>query len=135
MNAFTRATDALTSVLPFRSPKPKRAAAPRIHPLAEVDPRAVIGEGVEIGPFCIVGPDVVLGPGNELKSHVVITGHTTVGRDNVFHPNCVIGGAPQDRKYRDEPTRLAIGDANVFREAVTIHVGTEKGGGVTRVGA
>src|SRR5688572_861689 len=132
MNAFTRATDALSSVLPFRTAKPK--AAPRIHPLAEVDPRALIAEDVEIGPFCIVGPDVTLGPGNELKSHVVITGHTTVGRDNVFHPNCVIGGAPQDRKYRDEPTRLVIGDGNVFREAVTVHVGTEKGGGVSRVG-
>jgi len=85
MNAFTRATDALSSVLPFRNAKSGKAA-PRIHPLAEVDPRATIAEGVEIGPFCIVGPDVTLGPGNELKSHVVITGHTTVGRDNVFHP-------------------------------------------------
>jgi UDP-N-acetylglucosamine acyltransferase len=133
MNAFTRATDALSSVLPFRTAKPK--AAPRIHPLAEVDPRALIAEDVEIGPFCIVGPDVTLGPGNELKSHVVITGHTTIGRDNVFHPQCVIGGPPQDNKYRNEPTRLEIGDDNVFREASTVSVGTEKGGGVTRVGS
>jgi len=133
MNAFTRATDALSSVLPFRTAKPK--AAPRIHPLAEVDPRALIAEDVEIGPFCIVGPDVTLGPGNELKGHVVITGHTTIGRDNVFHPQCVIGGAPQDTKYKNEPTRLEIGDDNVFREASTVSVGTEKGGGVTRVGS
>jgi UDP-N-acetylglucosamine acyltransferase len=136
MNAFTRATDAISSVLPFRNGKAKAAAvAPRIHPLAEVDPRAVIGEGVEIGPFCIVGPDVVLGAGNELKSHVVIVGHTRIGDNNVFHPNCVIGGPPQDSKYKDEPTRLEVGDENVFREASSVNVGTVKGGGVTRVGS
>jgi UDP-N-acetylglucosamine acyltransferase len=132
MNAFTRATDALSSVLPFRSTKVK--AAPRISPLAIVDPRAVLGENVEIGPFCIVGPDVTLGTGNKLISHVVITGHTTIGRDNVFHPHSVMGGPPQDLKYKDEPTRLEIGDNNVFREASTVNVGTVKGGGVTRVG-
>ncbi|MBC8109242.1 MAG: acyl-ACP--UDP-N-acetylglucosamine O-acyltransferase [Anaerolineae bacterium] len=138
MNAFTRATDALTSVLPFRSGKPK--AGTRISPLAVVDPRAIIGEGCEIGPFCVVGSDVILGTGNKLLSHVVVTGHTTIGRDNVFHPHSVIGGAPQDKKYRGEATGLQIGDRNQIREVVTIHTGTEQGGringgGVTRVGS
>lgn len=134
MNAFTRATDALSSVLPFRNAKSVKAA-PRISPLAIVDPRASIAEDVEVGPFCIVGPDVTLGPGNKLISHVVLTGHTTIGRDNAFHPHCVMGGPPQDAKYRGEPTRLEIGDNNIFREASTLNVGTEKGGGVTRVGS
>ena len=133
MNAFTRATDALTSVLPFRGAKPK--AMPRIHPLAEVDPRAIVADDVEIGPFCIVGPDVILGAGNKLISHVVINGHTTIGRDNVFHPHCVMGGPPQDHKFKGQPTRLEIGDNNVFREASTVNVGTEHGGGITRVGS
>ena len=138
MNAFTKATDALTSVLPFRAAKPIKSAV-RISPLAVVDPRAIIGEGCEIGPFCVVGPDVVMGTGNRLLSHVVVTGHTTIGRDNILHPHCVIGGSPQDKKYRDEPTGLHIGDRNQIREAVTIHTGTEaggqiNGGGITRVG-
>jgi len=139
MNAFTRATDALTSVLPFRSGKPKSASA-RISPLAVVDPRAIIGEGCEIGPFCVVGPDVIMGTGNKLLSHVVVIGHTTIGRDNVFHAHSVIGGAPQDKKYKGEATGLQIGDRNQVRELVTIHTGTEQGGrvnggGITRVGS
>jgi len=139
MNAFTRATDALTSVLPFRSAKVKPGTATRISPLAVVDPRAIIGEGCEIGPFCIVGPDVILGTGNKLLSHVVVSGRSTIGKDNVLHPHAVIGGDPQDKKYRGEDTGLEIGDRNQIREAVTIHTGTEQGGkvnggGVTRVG-
>lgn len=132
MNAFTRATDALTAVLPFRNAKPRQG--PRISPLALVDPRASIADDIEVGPFCIVGPDVTLGPGNKLISHVVITGHTTIGKNNVFHPNCVIGGPPQDLKYKGEVCYLEIGDGNTFREAVTIHTGTAVGGGLTRIG-
>ena len=132
MNAFTRATDALTAVLPFRSQRTK--IMPRISPLALVDPRATIADDVEIGPYCIVGPDVTLGSGNRLISHVVIQGITAVGKNNVFHPNSVIGGIPQDLKYDGEQSRLEIGDENQIREAVTIHVGTDKGGGTTRIG-
>ena len=94
----------------------------------------MIADDVEIGPFCIVGPDVTLGPGSKLLGHVTIHGITSVGKNNIFHPNCVIGGTPQDLKYRGEPTRLEIGDENHIREAVTIHTGTDGGGGVTRVG-
>jgi UDP-N-acetylglucosamine acyltransferase len=112
----------------------RSASVPRIHPSAVVDPKAVIGDDCEIGPFCIVGPDVVMGAGNKLESHVVITGHTTVGADNHFFPYAVIGSVPQDKKYRGEDTRLVIGDRNVIREAVTMHAGTLDGGGFTRVG-
>ena len=117
------------------APPVRLGAAPRVHRLAVVDPKATIGQDCEIGPFCTVGPDVVLGPGNRLVSHVVVTGHTTVGADNLFYPNAVIGSAPQDKKYRGEDTRLTVGDRNVIREAVSMHVGTVGGGGVTRVGS
>jgi len=107
---------------------------PKISPHAVIDPKAAIAADVEIGPFCLIGPQVTIGPGCRLVSSVTIMGHTTLGRDNIMHPNCVLGGPPQDKKYRGGATRLEIGDANIFREAVTIHVGTENGGGVTRVG-
>jgi UDP-N-acetylglucosamine acyltransferase len=116
------------------------APMPRISPLSVVDPRATLADDVEVGPFCIVGPDVTIGSGCRLLSHVVITGHTTIGRDNTFFPNSVIGTIPQDLKYRGEPTGLEIGDGNTIREGVTINIGTVAGGevfggGVTRVGS
>lgn len=106
----------------------------KISPHAVVDPRAKLAEDVEIGPFCVIGPDVSIGSGCRLMNGVTVIGRTKIGANNVFFSNAVIGGAPQDRKYRGGDTRLEIGDGNTFREAVTIHVGTEKGGGVTRVG-
>ncbi len=86
-----------------------------IHPAARVDatvtvgPYSVIDAGVELGPHCQVGP------------HVHLTGNTRIGSHNQFHAGCVIGDAPQDLKYRGEPTGLKIGDHNVFREHVTVH--------------
>lgn len=106
----------------------------KISPHAIVDPKAQIDPDVEIGPFCIVGPDVVLAAGCRLMNNVTIAGRTTIGRNNLFYPNSVIGTAPQDKKHHGEPTRLAIGNGNTFREAVTVHTGTEVGGGITRVG-
>ena len=123
----------LPSVLPFRTQKPKRL--PRISPLAIVDPRATISDDVEVGPFCVVGPEVTLGPGNKLIGHVVITGHTMIGKNNVFYPNSVIGAPPQDLKFKGETSFLEIGDNNQIREAVTIHLGTEGGGSLTRIGS
>lgn len=107
---------------------------PKISPLAVIDPQAKLADDVEVGPFCVIGPQVTVGGGCRLLNHVTLAGVTTIGRDNLFHPNCVIGGAPQDKKYKGAPTRLEIGNDNVIREAVTIHTGTEKGGGITRVG-
>jgi UDP-N-acetylglucosamine acyltransferase len=107
---------------------------PKISPNSCIDPAASIAEDVEIGPFCRIGPDVVIGSGCRLFSHVVIVGRTTIGRNNEFHPNAVIGDTPQDKKYHDEPTRLEIGEGNIFREGVTVHIGTLGGRGVTTVG-
>ena len=107
---------------------------PKISPHSVVDPNASIAPDVEIGPFCTVGPDVVIGAGCRIISHVVLAGRVTLGQNNVVHPFCVFGGPPQDRKSTGGPTRIEIGDGNIFRENVTIHVGTEKGGGCTRVG-
>ena len=110
-------------------------ASPRVHPLAAIDPRAELAPDVEVGPFCVIGPHVSIGPGCKLHNNVTILGNTTVGSDNVFFPNCTIGTDPQDKKFRGETTRLVIGDNNHFREHVTVHVGTDAGGGVTRVGS
>ena len=107
---------------------------PKISLRADVDPNAMIAEDVEIGPFCVVGPDVKIGVGCRLLNSVTIAGRTTIGNKNTFHPNAVIGSVPQDKKYKGEPTELIIGSGNVFREAVTVHLGTDNGGGVTRIG-
>lgn len=107
---------------------------PKISPHAVVDKNAEIADDVEIGPFCVIGPDVKIGSGCRLLNNVTILGDTTIGRDNVFFPNAVIGGAPQDKKYKGARTKLTVGNGNVFREAVTVHLGTEKGGGITTVG-
>ncbi len=101
---------------------------------ARVDENARIGEGVTIGPFAQIGPDVEIGDGCEIASGAIVCGHTTLGRENILHPHCVIGGPPQDLKYAGEPTKLLIGDRNNIREGVTMNVGTVGGGGITRVG-
>ncbi len=98
----------------------------RIHATALVDSRAEIDEGVEIGPYCIVGPRVFLGAGTRLLSHVVVEGPTAIGQGNVIHPFAAIGGEPQHKRHQGGPTRLVIGDGNVFREHVTVHRGTEE---------
>ncbi|MGR3291862.1 MAG: acyl-ACP--UDP-N-acetylglucosamine O-acyltransferase [Paracoccaceae bacterium] len=105
-----------------------------IHASAIVDDNATIGMGCIIGPFCTVGPQVVLGLNVELKSHVVVTGRTDIGDDTVIFPFAVIGEVPQDLKFKGEKTRLIIGKRNRIREGATLNVGTDGGGGVTRVG-
>jgi len=101
---------------------------------AVIDPSAKIGANVSIGPFTVIGPDVEIGDGTWIGPHVVIEGPTTIGRDNRIYQFASIGAAPQDKKYRGEPTRLEIGDRNLIREGCTINRGTVQGGGVTRVG-
>lgn len=105
-----------------------------IHPTAVIDPGAQLGDCVEIGPHCYVGSQVVLGEGSRLSHNVSLYGKTVIGRNNEFFPGCVIGATPQDLKYKGTPTELFIGDDNTFREQVTVHPGTEVGGGVTRIG-
>jgi UDP-N-acetylglucosamine acyltransferase len=106
-----------------------------IHPTAVVDPAAELAEDVSIGPFAIVGPHVSVGAGTTIGPHAVLEGPTTIGRHNRIHAHAVIGGAPQDKKYRGEPTRLEIGDGNTFREFVTVNRGTVQDAGVTRIGS
>lgn len=106
-----------------------------VHPSAVVDDGAVFGEGVEIGPFCHVGPHVVLRDGVRLVSHVVVDGHTEIGAGAVLFPYASVGLAPQDLKYKGEPTRCEIGPGTQIREHCTVHRGTATGTGITRVGA
>jgi UDP-N-acetylglucosamine acyltransferase len=106
-----------------------------IHPSAVVDPAAALGCDVRIGPFCTVGPDVTIEDGVELVSHVVADGHTRIGSGVILFPFCTVGLAPQDLKYRNEPTRCEIGARTQVREHCTIHRGTATGRGVTSIGA
>lgn len=96
----------------------------KIHPTAVVDPGAEIGAGCEIGPYCVVGPGVVLGEGCWLQHHVSLNGPTRAGAKNQFYAFASIGQRTQDLKYAGEPTYLEIGDANTFREFVTVNRGT-----------
>ncbi len=105
-----------------------------IHPTAIIDSTATIAQDAIIGPSCIIGPNVVIGSGTELLNHVTVQCNTTIGKDNRIYPFSVIGGDPQDKKYAKEVTTLVIGNRNEIREHVTIHRGTENGGGITVVG-
>jgi len=106
----------------------------RIHPRACVDPAASLENDVEVGPFAVVGAGVRIGAGTRILAHATVEGPTTLGRNNVVHPHATIGGPPQDKKYRGEPTTLEIGDGNTFRECVTVNRGTVQDAGVTRIG-
>lgn len=105
-----------------------------VHRSACVESGAVLGEGVRIGAFAYVGPEVELARGVEVGPHATLIGRTRVGPDARVFPHACLGGAPQDRDFRDEATSLAIGARTVIREHVTINVGTVRGGGETRVG-
>ena len=105
-----------------------------IHPSAVVEAGAQIGAGASVGPFSLIGPQVTLAEGVEVKSHAVVTGRTEVGEGTVIFPGAVIGEVPQDLKFKGEETRLVIGKRNRIREHVTMNLGTEGGGGVTRIG-
>jgi UDP-N-acetylglucosamine acyltransferase len=105
-----------------------------IDPRAVISPQAQIASDVEIGPFTIIGPDVVIGAGTWIGPHAVINGPTRIGAGNKIFQFASLGDAPQDKKYNGEPTRLEIGDRNVFRESVTVNRGTTHDRGVTHIG-
>jgi UDP-N-acetylglucosamine acyltransferase len=108
---------------------------PDIHPTAIVDSKAKIADDVIIGPFTIIGPNVEIGKRCIVKNNVTIEGHTKIGENNQFFQYCSIGAPPQDLTYKGEPTRVEIGDNNIFREFVSIHRGTLKDREVTTIGS
>jgi UDP-N-acetylglucosamine acyltransferase len=105
-----------------------------LHPTAIVDPGAKLADDVTVGAYAVIGPQVELGPGVEVRSHAYITGWTTVGARSRIFPFVVLGEEPQDKGFAGESTKLEIGCDTVIREHTSIHVGTPKGGGCTRVG-
>lgn len=107
----------------------------RVHPTAVVDPGAVLAQDVRVGPLCYVAAGVELGAGTELVAQATVLGPARLGAGNRVYPGAVIGAPPQDRTWQGEPTLLEVGDENVFREQVTVHRGTAKGGGTTRIGS
>jgi UDP-N-acetylglucosamine acyltransferase len=106
-----------------------------IDPKAIVSPKAQLASNVTVGPFSIIGPDVQIGSGTIVGPHVVINGPTVIGADNHIFQFASLGDAPQDKKYNGEPTRLEIGDRNVFRESCTMNRGTAQDRGITRIGS
>lgn len=101
---------------------------------AIVSPQAQLAADVKVGAFSIIGPQVSIGARTVIEPHAVIGGPCSIGEDNHIHPFASLGSAPQDKKYRGEPTRLEIGDRNVFRENCTVNRGTTHDQGVTRIG-
>ena len=106
----------------------------RIHPTAVVHPGAQLADDVEVGPYSIVGAHAEIGEGSWIGAHVVIDGRVRIGRRNRIFHFASIGAPPQDKKYKDEPTSVEIGDDNTIREYVTVNRGTAQDIGVTRIG-
>lgn len=106
-----------------------------IHPTAIVSPSAELGPDVDIRPYSVIGPEVKIGKGTIVGPHAVIDGDCEIGEFCHVHPFATLGYAPQDITYAGEHTRVIIGDNNIIREGVTIHRGTKKGGGITKIGS
>lgn len=111
------------------------AAAAQVHPAAQVDPGARLAPGVTVGAFAVVGAGVTLGEGTAVGAGAQVLGPSRIGCDNRIFPYACLGFEPQDLKFAGEETWLEVGDRNQFREFSTVHRGTVKGGGVTRIGS
>ncbi|MFN4131590.1 MAG: acyl-ACP--UDP-N-acetylglucosamine O-acyltransferase [Caldimicrobium sp.] len=107
----------------------------KIHPTAYVDKSAELEEGVEIGPNVYIGPKVYIGKGTIIKANTYIESHTKIGENNQIGPFTVIGTPPQHLAYKGEETFVEIGNNNIIREFVTIHRGTPKDAGITKIGS
>ncbi|ASK77813.1 acyl-[acyl-carrier-protein]--UDP-N-acetylglucosamine O-acyltransferase [Paraphotobacterium marinum] len=105
-----------------------------IHPSSIIEDGAIVGPNCKIGPFCVIGKNVRLDSGNILHSHIVINGHTKIGKNNEFFQFCSIGEVNQDKKYKNEATELIVGNGNTFHECCTVHRGTIQDNGKTIVG-
>lgn len=108
---------------------------PDIHPTAVVSPNAELAAGVTVGPYALIEDHVFIGENTLVEAHAMVRSFTRLGARNRIHPHAMIGGEPQDLKFHGEETWLEIGDDNRIREFVTLHRGTEGGGGVTRIGS
>tara|TARA_Y100000589_G_C27146349_1_gene627002 strand:+ start:264 stop:1052 length:789 start_codon:yes stop_codon:yes gene_type:complete len=106
-----------------------------IHPTASINRNAEISSSAIIGPYTVIGDNVKIDDNTQLLSHVSVMGHTSIGKNNTVYPFSVIGGPPQDVSYKNEKTRLSIGDNNVIRENCTLSTGTVRGRSVTEVGS
>ncbi len=107
----------------------------KVHPSAVVEANVELADGVRIGPLCYVGAGVRIGEDTELVAQATVLGPARIGSRNRIFPHATLGAPPQDKSYRDEATELVVGDDNVFREQATVHRGTKKGTGVTRIGS
>jgi UDP-N-acetylglucosamine acyltransferase len=107
---------------------------PEVAVTREIAPSAQVAAGAVVGPYCVVGPHATVGAGTVLSRRVTLLAHTTLGRDNLVGEGCVLGADPQDLKYAGGDTRLVVGSRNRLGREVTLHIGTEAGGGLTRVG-
>jgi UDP-N-acetylglucosamine acyltransferase len=105
-----------------------------IHPTAIIGSNVKLGKDVSIGPYSVLEGHITIGDGTTLVSHVAIGGNTDIGKNCIIYPFASLGHAPQDLKFKGEPSRLVIGDGNVIREHVTMNPGTEGGGMLTQVG-
>lgn len=105
-----------------------------IHPTAIISDGATVAQSATIGPYCVIGEHVTIAENVTLKSHVVVDGHTSIGEGTTVYPFASLGTAPQDLKYKGEPSRLEIGKHNTIREHATMNPGTEGGGMLTKVG-
>ena len=105
-----------------------------IHSSSIIDPSAKIADDVEIGPFCLVGADVEIGSGTQIESHVILKGPMKIGERNHIFQFSTLGDGSPDKKYKNEPTTLVIGNENIIREGVTIHRGTVQDRGETLIG-
>ena len=100
----------------------------QVHPNSHISKDVKLGKNVIVGPFCNLTGQIEIGDNTELKSHIVISGKTSIGKNNIFYPFSNIGCDPQDLKFKGEESVLIIGDNNIFRENVTISKGTLDGG-------
>ena len=105
-----------------------------IHSSSIIDPAAKISNDVDIGPFCLIGADVEIGSGTKIESHVILKGPMKIGERNHIFQFSTLGDGSPDKKYKNEPTTLVIGNENIIREGVTIHRGTVQDKGETLIG-